>query len=292
MMTASHTGLAEPLSAPSTPAAGPVTRREIKERRRRGVRHGERILLAQAAVLAAALGVWWFVSLRVGADSVPTPAQAFGALITLFGEAAFWTALLDTSVTWAIGITVCALVGIPVGLFVGSNRFARRSTRFVFDFLRTIPPVALLPLGLLLYGPTRSMVLLLVISGAIWPLLIQSVYAAQQQEALLADVAKSFRLTRRSRFLDIFWPSSLPFVLSGLRVTGTICLLLTVSGELLGGAPGIGTQIQLALNAVDTPRMYAEVIAAAFLGVAVNALLGVVRTRVLRWHPSVRGERR
>jgi ABC-type nitrate/sulfonate/bicarbonate transport system permease component len=79
--------------------------------------------------------------------------------------------------------------------------------------------------------------------------------------------------------------------MSGLRVTATICLLLTVSGELLGGAPGIGTQIQLALNAVDTPRMYADVIAAAFLGVAVNVVIGVLRARVLRWHPSMRGGR-
>jgi ABC-type nitrate/sulfonate/bicarbonate transport system permease component len=247
--------------------------------------------LAQAAVVAVAIGLWWLVSLWAGADSVPTPVQTFRALLALTGQGEFWTALLNTSVTWAIGIAICSLVGIPVGLFVGSNRFASRSTRFVFDFMRTIPPVALVPLALLLYGPTRPMVLLLVISGAVWPLLIQSVYAAQQQEALLSDVARSFRLTRRSRFLDIFWPSCLPFVLSGLRVTGTICLLLTVSGELLGGAPGIGTEIQLALNAVDNPRMYAEVGAAALLGVAVNALLGALRTRVLRWHPSVRGGR-
>jgi ABC-type nitrate/sulfonate/bicarbonate transport system permease component len=247
--------------------------------------------VAQAAVVAAVIGLWWLVSSRVGADSVPTPAQTFRALFTLAGQGEFWTALLDTGLTWAIGIAICSLVGIPVGLFVGSNRFASRSTRFVFDFMRTIPPVALVPLALLLYGPTRPMVLLLVISGAIWPLLIQSVYAAQQQEALLGEVARSFRLSRRSRFRDIFWPSSLPFVLSGLRVTGTICLLLTVSGELLGGAPGIGTEIQLALNAVDNPRMYAEVGAAALLGVAVNVLLGALRTRVLRWHPSVRGGR-
>jgi ABC-type nitrate/sulfonate/bicarbonate transport system permease component len=261
-------------------------------RRQRRRRKSAGIVLTQAAVLAAAVCVWWLVSLRVGADSVPTPAQAFRALVTLSGQGEFWTALLDTSMTWAIGIAVCSVVGIPVGLFVGANRFASRSTRFVFDFMRTIPPIALVPLGLLLYGPTREMVLLLVISGAIWPLLIQSVYAAQQQEALLSDVARSLQLTRWYRFLHIFWPSCLPFVMSGLRVTGTICLLLTVSGELLGGAPGIGTQIQQALNAVDNPRMYAEVIAAAFLGVAVNALLGVLRMRVLRWHPSVRGGRR
>ncbi|MEV6609783.1 ABC transporter permease subunit [Kutzneria sp. NPDC051319] len=212
-------------------------------------------------------------------------------MISLVGQGQFWTALLDTGVTWAIGLAMCSLVGTAVGLFVGSNRFASRSTRFAFDFMRTIPPVALVPLALLLYGPTRAMVLLLVISGAVWPLLIQSVYAAQQQEALLGDVAKSFRLNRRTRFLHIFWPSCLPFVLSGLRVTGTICLLLTVSGELLGGAPGIGAEIQLALNAVDNPRMYAEVGAAALLGVAVNVVLGALRTRVLRWHPSVRGGR-
>jgi ABC-type nitrate/sulfonate/bicarbonate transport system permease component len=284
--TSSRTGLAAPLPAP---AAGSVGRLRAGARAAGGGRAGGLMLLAQVGVLAAAVGAWWLVSLQVGAGSVPTPAKTLRALITLSGESAFWTALWNTSVTWAIGITVCAVVGIPLGLFVGSNRFASASTRFVFDFLRTIPPVALVPLALLLYGPTRNMVLLLVISGAIWPLLIQSVYAAQQQEPLLDDVARSFRLSRRSRFVDIFWPSSLPFVMSGLRVTGTICLLLTVSGELIGGAPGIGTEIQRALDAVDNPRMYAEVIAAAGLGVAVNTLLGRVRTRVLRWHPSVRG---
>jgi ABC-type nitrate/sulfonate/bicarbonate transport system permease component len=290
-MTASRTVLAEAPAAPSSVAARPTGRPAAGADRRRRGGHRVRVLVAQVAVLAAAVGVWWLVALRVGADSVPTPGKTFAALVTLCGEGSFWTALLDTSVTWAIGISICAVVGIPVGLFVGSNRFASRSTRFVFDFMRTIPPVALIPLALLLYGPTGKMVLLLVVAGAIWPLLIQSVYAAQQQEPLLGDVARSFRLTRRSRFVDIFWPSSLPFVMSGLRVTATICLLLTVSGELLGGAPGIGTQIQRALDAVDNPRMYAEVIAAALLGVAVNVLIGALRTRVLRWHPSVRGGR-
>jgi ABC-type nitrate/sulfonate/bicarbonate transport system permease component len=292
-MTASRASLRPSRPAPTSGSVRTAGRQVVGAGRfgRRG-RRGVGMLIAQVAVLAAAVGLWWIISLRVGASSVPTPAQTFRALVTLVGKGYFWRALLDTSETWAIGIAVCSVVGIPLGLFVGSNRFASQSTRFVFDFMRTIPPVALVPLALLLYGPTRKMVLLLVISGAIWPLLIQCVYAAQQQEALLSDVARSFRLTRRSRFLHIFWPSSLPFVMSGLRVTGTICLLLTVSGELLGGAPGIGTQIQLALNAVDNPTMYAEVIAAAFLGVAVNALLGVLRTRVLSWHPSVRGGRR
>lgn len=291
-MPADHTGLAPPRADQSSPRPRPAAFGPIRAGRqlRRG-RLRMRLRLSQLAVLAGAACTWWLVSLRVGADSVPTPAQTLRALAILSGQSEFWVALLDTSLTWAISITVCSVVGIPVGLFVGSNQFASRCTRFVFDFMRTIPPVALVPLALLLYGPTRPMVLLLVISGAIWPLLIQSVYAAQQQEALLGDVARSFRLNRRSRFLDIFWPSSLPFVLSGLRVTGTICLLLTVSGELLGGAPGIGTQIQLALNTVDNPRMYAQVVAAAFLGVAVNTLLGALRTRALRWHPSVRGGR-
>ncbi|HEY6760786.1 MAG TPA: ABC transporter permease subunit [Baekduia sp.] len=289
-MTASpSTGLATPLV---TPAAEPAGRRAVASPARGGGGDGAWMLAAQVAVLGAAVGAWWLVSLRVGAGSVPTPAKTAQALIDLAGTGAFWTALWTTSVTWAIGFAVCAIVGIPLGLFVGSNRFASRSTRFVFDFMRTIPPVALVPLALLLYGPTRNMVLLLVISGAIWPLLIQSVYAAQQQEPLLDDVARTFRLTRRSRFVDIFWPSALPFVMSGLRVTGTICLLLTVSGELIGGAPGIGTEIQRALDAVDNPRMYAEVIAAACLGVAINFLLARVRTRVLRWHPSVRGAAR
>jgi ABC-type nitrate/sulfonate/bicarbonate transport system permease component len=106
----------------------------------------------------------------------------------------------------------------------------------------------------------------------------------------LRDVARVFRLGRRWWLTHIFLPGVMPFVMTGLRVAATICLLLTITGELFGGAPGVGTQIQNAQVGNDNPQMYAYVIVAALLGLLVNSLIWTAQRRLLRWHPSFRKE--
>jgi ABC-type nitrate/sulfonate/bicarbonate transport system permease component len=246
------------------------------------------MLIAQLAVIALALTIWWYISTVAATDSMPSPARTFSELATLLRTGALWTAVGQTTTTWLIGIGVCAAVGIPVGLLIGASRPATDSTRLTIDFVRNIPPVALVPLGLLLWGPTRSMVLLLVISGTIWPIVIQSIYASRQTEPQLRDVARVFQLGRRWWLTHIFLPGVTPFVMTGLRVAATICLLLTITGELFGGAPGVGTQIQNALVGNDSPQMYAYVITAALLGLLVNSLIWIAQRRLLGWHPSFR----
>jgi ABC-type nitrate/sulfonate/bicarbonate transport system permease component len=253
-------------------------------------RWSPRMLITQVAVIALAVGVWAYVSRSASDGSVPSPARTFAALADLLTRQELWDAVGQTASTWLIGILTCTLVGIPIGLLIGCSRLATQSSRLTIDFVRNIPPVALVPLGLLLWGPTRSMVLLLVISGTIWPIVIQSIYASRQTEPQLRDVARVFHLGRGWRLTHVFLPGVTPFVMTGLRVAATICLLLTITGELFGGAPGVGTQIQQALVGNDYPQMYAYVVVAAVLGLAVNSLIWVAQRRLLRWHPSFRQE--
>jgi ABC-type nitrate/sulfonate/bicarbonate transport system permease component len=246
------------------------------------------MLVVQVVVIALAVAVWQYVSAARSGGAVPSPASTFSELGKLLRTGDLWTPVRQSATTWLIGIAVSTGVGIPVGLLIGSSRLATDSTRLTIDVVRNIPPVALVPLGLLLWGPTRSMVLLLVISGTIWPIVIQSIYAARQTEPQLRDVAQVFHLGRRWWLTHIFLPGVTPFVMTGLRVAATICLLLTVTGELFGGAPGVGTQIQNAQVGNNNPQMYAYVVVAAVLGLVVNSLIWVAQRRLLGWHPSFR----
>jgi ABC-type nitrate/sulfonate/bicarbonate transport system permease component len=245
------------------------------------------MVLAQLGVIALAAGVWWYLS-GVAPSAVPSPTRTLAELRTLAGTSALWTAVGQTSTAWLIGIGICTLAGIPLGLLIGASRIATDSTRLTIDFVRNIPPVALVPLGLLLWGPTRNMVLLLVVSGTIWPIVIQSIYASRQSEPQLRDMARVFHLGRRWWLTHIFLPGVTPFGMTGLRVAATICLLLAVTGELFGGAPGVGTQIQNAQIGNDNPQMYAYVVVAALLGLLVNSLIWIAQRRLLSWHPSFR----
>jgi ABC-type nitrate/sulfonate/bicarbonate transport system permease component len=253
-------------------------------------RWSPRMLITQVGVVALAVGVWAYVARTTSDGSVPSPARTFTALAGLLTSHELWDAVRQTASTWLVGIVICTVVGIPIGLLIGSSRLATQSTRLTIDFVRNIPPVALVPLGLLLWGPTRSMVLLLVISGTIWPIVIQSIYASQQAEPQLRDVVRVFHLGKGWRLTHVFLPGVTPFVMTGLRVAATICLLLTITGELFGGAPGVGSQIQQALVGNDYPQMYAYVVVAAVLGLAVNSLIWIGQRRLLRWHPSFRQE--
>ena len=202
----------------------------------------------------------------------------------------FWSAVGITIGTFAVALVICIVVGVPVGLAIGASTIATQSTRLLFDFLRTIPPIAILPLLLLVLGAEFEMVLVLAVGGAIWPILIQSIYAARQGESLLAEMAASYRVPRAWFIRHIFVPGAIPFVMTGLRLGTTICLLLTISGELLGAAPGVGYEIANAQAYYDNTRMYAYVVVSALLGLTVNGGFWALQRRLLRWHPSIRGE--
>lgn len=251
-----------------------------------------RWILIQVAAVVLAGGVWGLASLAFPASTLPPPTAVFARLGELALTAGFWSAIGITVGTFAIALVICIVVGVPLGLAIGASTVATQSTRLLFDFLRTIPPIAILPLLLLVLGAEMEMVLVLAVGGAIWPILIQSIYAARQGEALLVEMAKSYRIPKAWFIRHIFVPGAVPFVMTGLRLGTTICLLLTISGQLLGSAPGVGYEIANAQAFYDNTRMYAYVIVSALLGLIVNGGFWALQRHLLRWHPSVRGEAR
>ena len=270
------------------PSAAPAVQSSPLTTARRPARVGW--ILIQIAAFVVAGGVWWCASLLFPATTLPPPPAVFARLGELALTPDFWSAVGITIATFAIALAICIVVGVPLGLAIGASTLASQSTRLLFDFLRTIPPIAILPLLLLVLGAEFEMVLVLAVGGAIWPILIQSIYAARQGERLLAEMAASYRIPRAWYVRHIFVPGAIPFVMTGLRLGTTICLLLTISGELLGAAPGVGYEIANAQAYYDNTRMYAYVIVSAVLGLIVNGGFWALQRRLLRWHPSVRGE--
>lgn len=249
-----------------------------------------RWILIQVAAFVLAGGVWGIASALFPASTLPPPTAVFARLGELALTPGFWSAVGITLGTFAIALTICIVVGVPLGLAIGASTVATQSTRLLFDFLRTIPPIAILPLLLLVLGADVEMVLVLAVGGAIWPILIQSIYAARQGEALLVEMSAAYRIPRAWFIRHVFVPGAIPFVMTGLRLGTTICLLLTISGQLLGAAPGVGYEIANAQAYYDNTRMYAYVIVSALIGLVVNGGFWALQRRLLRWHPSIRGE--
>lgn len=241
-----------------------------------------------AALVVVVVGWHLFVTGPGSASGIPTPVELVETGATMVVTGQYWAAVGNTLVTALIGFVLAVVIGVPLGLINGTYRKVEQSTLFVIDFGRTIPGVAILPLVLLLFGGTRTMAVVLVIFSAVWPILVQSSYAAQQLSSQMKQVARVFRLSTSTRIRDIYLPSAMPFMMTGLRIAATISLLITISAEFLGGANGLGQRLYQALTVDDTQRMFVYVFTAGVLGILLNRVLVLAQSRVLWWHPSER----
>lgn len=244
------------------------------------------------AALAIALLIWHAFAVGAGARvEFPTPWQTVLTFVEQMQTPTFWKALSDTLINANVGLLLSMVIGIPAGLLIGSNRRLASSTNLLVDFGRFIPSVAILPLALLVFGGTRQMALMMIIFGAVWPLLVQATYAVQQVSPQAKAVARAFRLSRWSQIKDVYVPSATPFLFTGIRIAATISLLLAISSEFLGGAAGLGKNLADALMVNESRLVFMYAITAALLGIGLNTILVAIQHKVLWWHPSVRAEK-
>jgi ABC-type nitrate/sulfonate/bicarbonate transport system permease component len=226
----------------------------------------------------------------VSPDYLPPISTIVAALTDEATAAAFWLAVGDTMLGWAIGLTVAFVLAVSLGLAIGSVPLLRSATTSTIEFLRPIPSVALIPLAVLLYGTEIGSTLLLVVYASFWQVLVQVVHGVQDVDPVARDTARSFGLGWWARLRHVTWPTALPYVLTGLRLAATVALILAITAELVIGGSGLGQQIAIAQQSGAVATMYALVVAAGALGVAINVGLRQAERYALRWHTSVRGE--
>jgi ABC-type nitrate/sulfonate/bicarbonate transport system permease component len=202
----------------------------------------------------------------------------------------FWVALRQTLTTWGIGLTIAVVAGVTLGVVIGSVPILRAATATTIEFLRPIPSVALIPVAVLVFGTSMESTLLLVVYASFWQVLVQVLYGVQDVDPVARETARSYRFSSLSQVRTVTWPTTLPYAMTGLRLAAAVALILTITGELIIGTPGLGNLIAIAQTSGAVSSMYALVLVTGVLGVAVNLLARRFERRVLHWHPSVRRE--
>ena len=229
---------------------------------------------------------------RVGLVSplyLPPLGVILVALAHELASATFWLALGLTLRSWALGLAIAVAAGTLLGIVIGSSESLRRLTASTIEFLRPIPSVALIPLAVLLYGSTIRSTLLLVVYASIWQVLIQVLYGVRDVDPVARQTAHSYRFGRLAEIRHVTWPTTLPYLMTGIRLSAAVALILTITSELIIGTPGLGKEIALAQSGGAVAVMYAYVIVTGLIGVAVNLAARVLERRAMAWHPSVRG---
>ena len=202
-------------------------------------------------VLAAALGLWQGLSAAgvIRADEFPSMSQTATALWDLLTQSTLWSAIGQTLEGWALGLVVGAAAALLLGTLIGMNGFAYRSVIGVIEFFKAIPVIAILPVGLVLWGATLTMKFALVAFAVFWPLVIQVCYGVRSLDPVVRDTTAVLQVKGLRKFLTVTLPSAAPFIATGLRVAVAVALVVDIITELIGGGTGIGERILLAENA-------------------------------------------
>jgi ABC-type nitrate/sulfonate/bicarbonate transport system permease component len=228
------------------------------------------------------------VTNTVPSDALASVTSIVAAMVGLVATDEFWHSLAGTLLNWGTGTALAFAIAVPAGLLLGSSELLYRMFRIPIEFMRTIPSIALLPLALLLYGASSSMAILLIVLGALWPLLLQSMYGMRELDPVMREVAVSYQLRLRDRVTHVIIPNAAPFIATGVRIALTIGLLLSIGAEMLGGAPGLGRQIALDQQTAVIPEMYAYIVVVAALGTLINLSMLAAERSILSWHSSHR----
>ena len=244
--------------------------------------------VASFAVAAGFIGVWQVIAnLRlVSPVFLPGPDRAWTSLVNGFAHGDLWDKLLGTLGHMAFGWFVASIAGIALGAMIGSSRTMRSYVAPSLEFLRPLPVSAIIPVAIAIFGLTQSMALFVIAFGAVWPMLLATIHGFAAVEPRLYEVARSLHVSRLAIIFKIALPSASPDILSGMRVSLTVALILSVVCEILAGLDGLGHWVLLSARSFRSADLFAGVILLGVIGYATALAMSFVEKRLLVWRSS------
>lgn len=241
-----------------------------------------------AVSVVTALALWQlFTSVGPLADlSIPSVVETGQALITELSSSEFYVRLWETIQMAVVGFVLAMVLAIPAGIVIGLSRFAWRSSKFTFDFFKVIPPIVIIPIVILVLGPTMQMGIFLVVFTLVFAMAIQTGLGIRDADAVLLETMRCYGLGTWSQIRYARLPSAAPYIAVGVRLSASAALVVAIVAGLIGGAPGLGKSILLAQASGDDPRTFATVFVLGVLGIVVSRAVTWLQRRSIFWMPS------
>ena len=162
--------------------------------------------------------------------------------------------------------------------------FDQTKLPWALEVLRPVPPPVIIPLALLIFGLEDEMKIFVIFFSCAWPILLNTIDGVRNIDWVLVNTAKTFRLTRWQTIRRVVLPAASLQIITGLRVSLPIVLILVVISEMVGSTDGIGYFILDAQRRFRVTQMYAGMLALAILGYVLNQLFNLLHRRLLPWH--------
>ena len=228
--------------------------------------------------------VWWLGS----AGSTDFYRPPLRRILAAFGETWFGDRIvhdvLPSLARLAIGYAAAVVFGVLIGTAIGLSPRLRALVEPTLEFVRAVPPPVLVPILMLFAGIGDLMKVLVIVSGAVWPILLNTVEGVRAVDEVLLDTSRSYGIRGVNRLRYTVLPAASPQIFTGARQALSIAIILMVISEMFAASSGLGFTVVQFQRGFQIPEMWSGVLLLGLLGVALAALFRLVEHRILAWY--------
>lgn len=266
-----------PAVAERLPASGPKPSPD----RRRGFSKRTRLLILNTISIVGGIGIWWILALS--GFQLPTPPEVVVKAVQLWNAGLLQQDILASLARVLTGFLLGSAAAIPVGFLMGWYTIGRGLFEPWIQFFRTIPPLALLPLVLVLLGIGEVPKVTVIFLAAFLACVISTYQGVVNVDRTLINAARVLGAKDGAIFLRVVVPASTPFILVGMRVGLGSAWATLVAAELLAAQAGLGYRMQQAQLYYDIATIFVGIVIIGILGLVMDRLLLLAETKLTGW---------
>ncbi|WP_447791543.1 MULTISPECIES: nitrate ABC transporter permease [Pseudomonas] len=262
-----------PLKLPAPPSTTASTQPERRSPLLSGLRQRARDGIAPVLGIALFLAVWALIAAR--SEGLPGPLATWYSALELFSAPFYDNGPNDMGIGWnvlaslgrvGIGFGLAALLGIPLGFAIGRFAFLGGMFAPIISLLRPVSPLAWLPIGLLVFKAAGPASIWVIFISSIWPIILNTAAGVASVPQDYLNVARVLKLSEWKVFTHILFPSVLPHLMTGIRLSIGVAWLVIVAAEMLTGGVGLGFWVWDEWNNLNVEHILIAIIIVGLVG--------------------------
>jgi ABC-type nitrate/sulfonate/bicarbonate transport system permease component len=250
-----------------------------------------RRLVMTLGLPALLFALWWIAS----DDSKSFYLPPLRKILASFGTT--WSPRLTTDVLPSVarlmtGYAGAVILGVGLGVPLGARPRLRAVLEPALELFRATPPPALVPVFMLLFGIGTPMKILVIVSGAIWPILLNTIEGVRAIDDVLSDTCRCYHITGARRLRVLLLGAASPQIVTGMRQALSIAIILMVISEMFASSSGLGFAIVDFQRGFSIPEMWSGILLLGLLGVLLSLAFRAFEARALGWYHGLRRPQR
>ncbi|MGP0094378.1 MAG: ABC transporter permease [Xanthobacteraceae bacterium] len=238
------------------------------------------------------LAAWWLLSSGSSNFFFPPLATIVKTFADIWFSPRIVNDVVPSLVRLFIGFTAALVLGLALGIPIGASRTLRNIVEPALEFLRAIPPPVLVPIFILLVGIENAMKVLVIVSGCVWPILLNAVAGVRALDEVLENVVRCYRIRGWARLWYFVIPGAGPQIFAGMRQALSIGIILMVISEMFAASNGLGFSLIQFQRSFAIPEMWTGIVLLGLIGIALAFGFRLLENWLLGWYYGLRRSQR